>query len=130
MTTTPADRLDELEGLREAATPGGWSATDERADGGAYIDADPRPTGCPPPWVGHASRHADAVYIAAAHDALPVLVAALRGVLALADELDGNARVRDAEGLLVYPARDRRPMHEHAALIRSAVASALGRGTE
>lgn len=81
-TASVSQLLDRLDAARVKATPGEWSATSERADGGAYIDADPRPPGCPPPWVGHASRAADAACIVAEHNAMPRLVAAVRAVYA------------------------------------------------
>jgi hypothetical protein len=42
----------------------------------------------------------------------------------LADEIDANARLRNADGHLIYPARDRRPMHDCAEAIRRVVRDA------
>lgn len=97
MTADVLALLDQLDQAREKATPGEWSvATSERAAGGAYIDADPRPVGCPPPWVGHASRVTDAACIVAEHNALPALTAAVRAALVLADKLTDMARNTEA----------------------------------
>jgi hypothetical protein len=79
--------LDGLEEARKAATPGPWEATGPRADGGAYIDTrQVRLDDGSAPWIGRAHRQPDAALIVAAVNALPELVAALRGVLALAEE--------------------------------------------
>lgn len=50
--------------------------------------------------------------------------AAIARFAELADEIDANARLRDQEDRLVYPARDRRPMHECADAIRRVVKEA------
>lgn len=78
------DRLDELQAA--AATPRPWAATDERADGGAYIDAATRGADSfHVLGVGHAQVAADATLIVAAVNASPQMTAALRAALDLLD---------------------------------------------
>lgn len=97
MTASPArtggssDLLDRLEAAAKAATVGTWQwevladegiwANDPAGFGGSYVGID-----LPPDL---------AACIVAEHNAAPALVAALRAVLALADELEREATKRN-----------------------------------
>jgi hypothetical protein len=113
--TAPRELLDQLDALRADATPGPWQAATAPAEGSdethaEYLTNALRPDEGNPLWVAWApvvnGVHNDveyvvpvvtgdgptsgdnARYIAAAHEALPQLTAALRAVLDLADELE------------------------------------------
>ncbi|MCW2902299.1 MAG: hypothetical protein JWO67_4564 [Streptosporangiaceae bacterium] len=112
--------LTRLEETHAAATKGPWrqlvgnGVVASRADDAEIVAT----------WV---ERSADAAAIVAAHNAMPQLVAALRGVLALADELDrfGTARDRDNEDDDEAQAASAAAYLRSAHLLRSTVAAAL-----
>jgi hypothetical protein len=111
-----ADLLARLEETHKAATPGPWIA-----DSHEIYQALPYATDLSGDWIGETCRidgdplgpgDADAAAIVAAHNHQPALIAAVRAVLALADELEPLPRI-----ITGSYAADR---------LRSAVAAALG----
>jgi hypothetical protein len=90
-TTDLTGWLDSLEEARKAATPGPWFAWDRGV--GWMIALDPGGDRVLPEGMRtDLARQEDAALIVAAVNALPELVAALRGVLALADESTFDVR--------------------------------------
>lgn len=90
----PADLLallDRLDEARAAATPGPWHVMRSTDDRRAYAITAGRvvtdSAGCSTP---------DAACIVAEHNAVPALVAALRNVLAVAEELEAWAGENDS----------------------------------
>ena len=81
-------RLDEIEARTTAATEGPWTwATHSTADGDEWAVFSPAD------WALATNRDGwgyDAEFIAHARHDVPALVAALRAVLELHDELDGH----------------------------------------
>jgi hypothetical protein len=112
--------LDALDAAHAAATPGPWQYDPESP--GEVWDGDDRWPGV----IATATEGADAAAIVAEHNASPRLVAALRAVLALADEIDEDAaRQAPAAGLSAEDyARSWRADAPNR--IRSAVVAALG----
>lgn len=89
----PRDWLDELEALREAATPGPWQY--DPSEGDTVWDADekwPSIIALARDPYGHCE--ADAALIVAAVNALGPLVGALRAVEALAERYEATAARR------------------------------------
>jgi hypothetical protein len=129
-TTDVAGLLARLEETHKAATPGPWATYEEHgrdiSDEGWSLLAIRSMTGTLPdvalthPLWGHENELAreDAAAIVAAHNHLPALIAAVRAVLALADEQDAELAARGfvLDGRCILPGD----------AIRSAVAAALG----
>jgi cell division protein ZapA (FtsZ GTPase activity inhibitor) len=99
MTANITDRLDEIERLRAAATPGPWETTawgGTDHDGEGWAEYGVRLDDRGPVILGYDEQaQADAALIVAAVNAVPELVAAVRAVLALADRWDQVAIAAD-----------------------------------
>ena len=122
-TATPiAETLDRLERAHAAATPGPWSATQDFIDQGVP-DCTMTIHGGDGGYVATVSQsyrgEDSAAAIVAAHNALPSLLAAVRGVLALADSLDVDScdPQPDWRARLLFETADR---------LRAVVTAALG----
>jgi len=89
----PRQLLDQLDALRAAATPGPWEhVTDDHGRKGVEHSVWSDSGEC---YVAEVLPGPDAALIVAAVNSLPQLVAALRGVMKVADELSAwrdNAR--------------------------------------
>lgn len=130
---TATDRLDQIQARADAATEGVWEAHG--------LDS---PISLPNVRVRRQSlqegvaykvmRGRDADFIAAARQDVPDLVAALRAVLAVADDYAEDAQLHRVDADRFYdPSEPRshrlvkaREADEHARRIRDAVESALG----
>lgn len=115
--TDPAAVLDRLDELHAAATPGPWTAATAPAEGSEqthaeYLTDSLRPDEGRPLWVAWAplveglhhdpddayvvpvvtgdgpTSEANAAWVAAVHDAYPLLSRVVRDIAALADELE------------------------------------------
>jgi hypothetical protein len=125
--------LDELDRLREAATPGPWVNDSHEIHQGIPGFMDVPNVG---QWIGETCRvddprsDADAALIVAAVNAVPRLTAALRGVLALAEDLDGyvSQRGRPTGGSYDYGVN--LAQTDAAISIRETIAAALAGGAE
>lgn len=123
--------LDRLEELRAAATEGVWEAHS------IYIDAHTTTRDTHRyEIVANSTVPADAACIVAEHAAVPQLVAAIRGVLALADELETRAaEALTAARTEVSPNLAKRMRSRglardaDAKMLRTALAAALTDGT-
>lgn len=96
---TATDRLAALEQAHAAATPGPWAVEQNYIDFGVkdnsktLRDENGRELGAVYLW--HPGED-NAAAIVAEHNATPALIAALRAVLDLADELAGRTKAYDA----------------------------------
>ena len=111
--TAISDLLDGLEAAAKKATPGLWT---QDLDGGSITAGDIYAVES---MYGVAvADPADAACIVAEHNAAPLLVAAIRAVLALADDWDSDGDARYAHNRIARSTAAR--------AVREAVTSALG----
>ena len=106
-------RLDALEAAHKAATPGPWEQ-----DGEYPTEVYNGRVGNSEELIADCHTRADAAAIVAEHNLTPALIAAVRGVLDLADGWDDFAATR-------LTGMDARHMRAAASDVRSRVAAAI-----
>jgi len=118
-----SDLLDGLEAAAKKATPGPWKVENDGGQcsgtGEYWAEYGVACGGKPPFVVGDDEEaEADAACIVAEHNTAPLLVAAIRAVLELADDWDSDGDARYAHNRIARSTAAR--------AVREAVASALG----